>query len=398
MPFWLGAPENSFYQAFVRGMSSALEELGHEPVYLPFEESGKYSRDDSLILMRTMTRQAPHMVLDVACWGCGLSRANSPPAFMVSEIPYAAWLFDHPFNQGLNVVVASKLFAVYPDRGHAQQIRQVFQNLKLEDGVFAPPAVQPESAEPPGVRDIDREIDVLYVGNLEWEATERFWHQPHVLRSMPQGFDVSFCDALADEILCRPERPLHLAVETVLRARPGNAVLNLNPHMRLVEHHFRYVFRRDAVFALASAGLSIRVVGKGWKRAGLPANAHLQEPVSYQQMFQLAAHARICLDASTYTDGANDRVFSYMLNGAVCFTNASGYLRTALGDDGGAQFYSFTNLGGLVDSIRFWLARREHLAEAGARGRAAVLGAHTWRHRMQALLNDLMRERSGATG
>jgi hypothetical protein len=388
MPFWLRAPQGSFYQEFVRGISCALHELGHEAIYLPFNDCGKYSQDDALILTRMMERNQPDAVLDIACWGYALTHSTTPSAFLANAIPYAAWLFDHPFNQALNAIVANRLVAVYPDLGHPQQIKFVFPSLALAGGIFAAPAVHPPAGGC-ATRTTDRNIDVLYVGNLDLAPTARFWRDPQLLGHTPQGLDAAFCDALADSIIAQPERSLHASLEEVLKGRTWKESLDLNLHMRAVEHHSRHLFRREAVRRLAYAGVPMRIVGKGWELLDLPPNACVQQAVPYGEMLRLASAAQICLDASTYVDGANDRVFSYAVNGAVCFTNASAYLRRALGKDGGVLFYSLRDLGGLVEDVRFWLARPQALAEIGARARASVLNAHTWRHRIEHLLGEL---------
>jgi spore maturation protein CgeB len=101
---------------------------------------------------------------------------------------------------------------------------------------------------------------------------------------------------------------------------------------------------------------------------------------------RLAGTAQICVDASTYLDGINDRVFSYAVNGAVCFTNAAGYLRALVGDDTGIQFDSMRSPHGMAENVCELLARPSQLAERSARGREMVLGAHTWRHRVEYIL------------
>lgn len=140
--------------------------------------------------------------------------------------------------------------------------------------------------------------------------------------------------------------------------------------------------------ALAASGVRLHLVGKGWNVATLPQNVDLEGETSYDGMFQLAARARICLDASTYLDGANDRVFSYALNGALCLTNASGYLREAFGD-GEIGFYSMRDLNGLGEQVKTLLAQPAALREAGQRARKTVLASHTWRNRMEDLLRGI---------
>jgi Glycosyl transferases group 1 len=392
IPVCLGITNGSFYQEFVIGVTEALRELGHEPSYFPFDALGTPSRNEIFSLDKQLERSRPDVVLDLACWGFGLSRGLTPtpkgqlPIFDAYGVSYAGILFDQPFNQAINGITASRVYAVYPDLAHPQQVRLVFPGLKLSGEIFAPPAIRAANDRSTGPGSSNRNIEILYVGNLLVTSLTRFWND----RVLPAGFDPEFCDAVVDTVMAEPERSLHLAVESVLSRRPASEGFNFNIHLQCIEEHLRYVFRRDAVLALARAGVRMRVVGKNWDQLALPVNVELQEPTDYEGFFRLAGSARICLDASTYLDGANDRVFAYAVNRAVCFTNASGYLRSAVGEGGGIRFYSLRGLGALVDEVQGWLGRPDALAEMGDRARSTVLGAHTWRHRLTDILAAMM--------
>ena len=133
----------------------------------------------------------------------------------------------------------------------------------------------------------------------------------------------------------------------------------------------------------------MRIVGKGWDSLSLPHGAEIAPPTDYDGIFRLAGRAKVCLDASTYFDGANDRVFGYALNRAVCFTNAAGYLREAMGTDGGIRFYSMNGLAELADAVGGLIARPAALRRCAEQARAAVLEAHTWRRRVETILGAI---------
>ena len=394
LPFWRGVPERCFYQEFHRGITEALLELGHEPVTLPFADCGKVALEEANALYVQLDSAAPDAMLDLACWGYALSRLTVPtkdggrePIFDAFEVACAGLLFDQPFNQAINGIVAKRLCAVYPDAGHPEQVRLIYPKIRLASETIAPPAVRPENDRSAG--HAGRDIDVLYVGNVAPESLSRFWHD-RTNRRWPTGFSPQFCDALVEAVLAEPERSLHLGVRAALLnlgAVPED--FDFGVHLRCVEHHLRQIFRHDAVRALAGSGVRMRVVGKGWSSMPLPGNVECGAETDYDGFFELAGRARICLDASTYLDGANDRVFSYAVNGAVCLTNASGYLRGALSDETGFIFYSMRDLAGLADRARSLLASPAMLQEAGARARAAVLTSHTWRHRVTDILGAM---------
>jgi hypothetical protein len=394
LPHWLGVPERCFYQDFQQGIASALRELGHETVQVPFAERGSVRPAESKKLYEELQSASFSAVLDLACWGYGLSRIALPtengegrPIFDAFGVPYIQWLFDQPCNQQMTGVLAAGRYAVYPDLGHPQQVRLLYPGLELTGEIFAPPAIRPENNRSAGKRPSPRGIDVLYLGNLIPEALERCWNDRHD-RQWPDMFNPGFCNALADACLEKPECSLHLIAQSVIaELGPMAPGFNFRFHFSLVEQFLRHTVRRDAVAALAQSGLRMRVVGNGWDTVTLPVSVELRGPTDYDGLFDLAAQAKICLDASTYFDGANDRVFSYALNGAVCFTNASGYLRQVFGEDGGMRFFSMHNLSDLAEQVNSLLARPAVLREAGESAAVAVLRAHTWRHRVCNILD-----------
>ncbi len=393
LPFWRGVPERCFYQDFHGGIGEALRELGHEAVAFSFAEIGRVAPAEANALFELLLAGKYAAVFDIACWGSVLSRLTVPlpgggrgPIFDAFGIAYVGLLFDHPYNQTINVALGSRLYAAYPDRGHPEQARLAYPGLRLTGELFSPPAIRAENDRSAASWASGRDVDVLYIGNLLPEFLERIWND-RINRRWAAGFDPRFCDALADAVLAAPERALHLNVQTAIASLGGlPAGFDFYSHLRVVELFLRHRFRYDAVAAIARTGTRMLVVGKEWSRVPLPTNVQFGRETDYEGLFRLAARARICLDASTYLDGANDRVFSYTLNRAVCFTNAAGYLRGAFDLEAGMRFYSMQNLAALGEDVRSLLARPTVLQEAGDRARDAVLAGHTWHHRIAALL------------
>ena len=392
MPFCRGVPGAGFYSDFHKGITEALGELGHQAGVPSFAAIGEATEHDMRELWRHVSRGDSDVLLDLCCWGAALSERPFPerdraaaPFFENSDMAWAGMLFDHPYNQLIHAIRARRTFATYPDLGHSAQARLVYPGLHLAGEIFAPPAARRQN-DRSWPSPAARTIDVLYVGNLDARALSRPWRDPSA--GLPRA-EAAFRDAIADAVLAQPERSLHLSVAEAVRAfGPLPQDSYFYNHLRTVEWHLRAAFRRDAVVALARSGVDMRVVGSGWEAANLPPNVARTPPVDYEGFLALAGQAKTCLDASTYLDGANDRVFNYAINGAVCFTNAAGYLEREF-PDGSMRFYSLKRPAELGDAVRALLARPEELRAAGEAARARVLAAHTWRHRLEALLPAL---------
>lgn len=396
LPYWLGAPERCFYQEFHSGIEEALQEFGHETVRFGFAERGPVAMQEALKLSEQLQTAPCSAVLDLACWSFGLSQVmlsdangNGQPIFDAYGTVYVQWLFDQPCFQQMTTVMARSRYALYPDLGHPEQVCLLYPSLGLSGEAFAPPAIRPTRNHSASGWAEGRDIDVLYFGNLVTDAIERGWNH-HIDARWPADFSPAFCNALADAVLENPDLALHSIAQTVIaRWGPMPATFNLRVHFAEVEHFLRHTIRRDAVLALARSGIRLQVVGDGWAKIELPANVVLGEKTDYAGMFQLAARAKICLDASSYLNGANDRIFSYALNRAVCFTNASGYLRQVFGENAGVYFYSIRNLPEFAERVTDLLARPAALQEEGERAAIAVLAAHTWRDRVPLVLKAI---------
>ncbi|MFH1605525.1 MAG: hypothetical protein ABIH03_16645, partial [Pseudomonadota bacterium] len=271
---------------------------------------------------------------------------------------------------------ASRLYASLPDRYGAEQIAFTYPQVRLRGTALALPAVR--AANKRALPWTERTIDVLYVGNLVTGALGRLW------RKIP---DAALFDALADRALAQPQRPLHrvlieAAEEAGLRYDPGGAIELL----RAVDYFLRARFRLDAVNAVARSNARMHVVGSGWDELDLPPNVSVQAPVTYTDMFALAGRSKICLDCSNYPGGANDRVFNYTLNAAVCFTNAGESATLALGQKAGLRSYSFLELERLTQAVGEALSRPDELRRDAASAAHATASTQTWRHRLEGIL------------
>ena len=386
IPFNKAATYASFYTDFHAGLVHGLRELGHEALIFEHEDIVASSPAEQQALYKLLMEHPADAVFDLCCWAHCLSQgrvwdgtSEGEPVFDSIEADYVGLLFDHPWFQPLPAVQSSRLYASVGDQANIGQIGLVYPALNLRGSVFAPPAIGPSSdhSRPGAVRD----IPLLYIGNLHRDALTRLWRDAD---------DATLFDDTADLALAEPDTPLDAVLARVAAAhgRQFDTTLALEV-LRPVEYYRRTRVRQAAVHAAAAAGAPMHVVGDGWAEENLPAHVTLHPFVSYESLLDLAARAQICLDASTYPQGANDRVFNYMANGALCFTNARGHLATVYGPQDGLQFYSTREPQALAAAIGELLATPARLAEQAGRARARTLATQTWRHRVQAILGML---------
>ncbi|MBM3346003.1 MAG: hypothetical protein FJY55_05830 [Betaproteobacteria bacterium] len=383
----------SFYSDFHTGIAEAALELGHKTLRLDIADGAQASAAERDALYRALTARRCDAVIDLCCWGLGFSRItvwdgskSGEPLFDSLDMAYMGLLLDQPWFQPLPGVSASRLYAAVPDRNHAEQIALIYPGVRLRGTAFAPPAVHSvnDRSRPWNERD----IDVLFVGHLQRDALATSEH-----RRWPDGC-AALCEATVETALAAPDEPLHVALlsaarssGTALEGAAGTATVL--EALRAVEPYLRARHRLEAVRAAAGSRAGIHVVGLGWDATELPGNVIRHAPTDYAGFFDMAGRARLCLDVSSYPDGANDRVFSYSLNRAVCLTNAAGYLRDAYAGTGAMQFCSPAQPAALAASISALLADTHGLRDMGDAGRRFTLDHQNWRVRLQAMLDCL---------
>ena len=86
-----------------------------------------------------------------------------------------------------------------------------------------------------------------------------------------------------------------------------------------------------------------------------------------------------------FKDGAHDRIFNTMLNGAVCLTDSSVYLDGILHDGIDCSIYSLSEMGRLPELAVALLAEEDKMQQIADKGYAMAKAGHTWWHRAQVL-------------
>ncbi len=157
-----------------------------------------------------------------------------------------------------------------------------------------------------------------------------------------------------------------------------------------------YRNRRIAFRALLDQGL--RIWGTEWRGAG-PVEAVVQRQgarVSTADSVRIfnASDVNLNLHSSTWVDGVdplgdfvNPRTFELAAAGAFQLVDQRALLPSLFTPD--AEMATFTDAGELRDLVRHWLARPDERAMVAAAARRRCLAEHTYRHRMETLLESV---------
>ena len=139
----------SFYSDFHLGIAEAARELGHETLRFDIADGAQASATERDALYRSLAASPCDTVIDLCCWGLGLSRitvwdgsSGGEPLFDSLDMDYVGLLLDQPWFQPLPGVRSARLYVAVPDRNNLADIPSIYPALQLRGMTFSPPAVR----------------------------------------------------------------------------------------------------------------------------------------------------------------------------------------------------------------------------------------------------------------
>lgn len=159
--------------------------------------------------------------------------------------------------------------------------------------------------------------------------------------------------------------------------------------MQAVDLWIRTCFREKAVRILAEAGIPVHVVGQDWEQVcwKQPKNLTISgKALDSAQCVQFMSQAKIALNTMPwFKDGAHDRIFTAMLQGAVSLTDDSKYLRENFQDWDTLVYYDLHTLEQLPELVCSLLRDPERMYAISRRAKETAEQSHTWKQRAQVL-------------
>ncbi|MDE6851583.1 MAG: DUF115 domain-containing protein [Lachnospiraceae bacterium] len=303
------------------------------------------------------------------------------------DVIYCTYLMDHPLihYQRLRTSYPA-VFVLSPDRYHTAYTDRYLSNIW--GTAFLPHAGCRYSGA--GIPYQERTIDLSFMGS--YIPPEQIRMQ---FREYPEEMAL-LLETTADILMREPERTLEDAVLTCLAqygiTMQDNEMPAVLAEFRMVDRYIRSYYRDAVIRTLVDAGICVDVYGDGWEQFATKAGDCLRvhPAVSYEESLAVISDSRISLNIMPwFKDGSHDRVFTAMLNGALCLTDGSAYLEEELRETENVYFYSLKGLKYLPAKIRRILSNPEQSAAVAAAGRELAQGKHTWAHRAEEVMDYL---------
>lgn len=229
--------------------------------------------------------------------------------------------------------------------------------------------------------------DVILTGNY----TKLSFFEPYInwINEEYAAFYRGIIDDLLEHPACTVEEVALAHCEREMGKEPNDQLRITLHKMIFIDLYVRNYWRGKAVRTLVNAGIPVHVVGKGWEEledVRHPECLKLHPQTDSVTCLEMLADAKVSLNVMPwFKDGAHDRVFNSILNGAVCVTDPSCYLEEELHEGEGVCYVALQDMDALPEKVKDLLQNDSGRNEIVRRGRAIVEQKHTWAQRAKTL-------------
>lgn len=297
-------------------------------------------------------------------------------------------VLDHPFYYHKYIAhLPKKYMQISIDRNHERYMQRFFPDIALFG--FLPLAGTHLETGEEMIPLADRPMDIIMTGNY----------------TVPQSFDryiahfdkeyIEFYHSILDKQLANPQCTLEEIAEPMLRealAEEGwlsdDDIKSCYANMIFIDLWARFEYRGRAAAAIADSGIRIHTFGEGWDEVPCahPENIIQHGGCSSLKCLEAIAQSKLSLNVMPwFKDGAHDRIFNTMLNGAVSISDDSRYLREVLTDEKDIVFYSLCGMEELCQKVHSLLNDKEKMQNIAEEGFKTAVSNHTWAHRAKVI-------------
>ncbi len=360
---------------FSRQLGNAFTKKGYKIFYFDFAKEEK-----SLKLMRKFIDIGETVMVTFNFIGISaeeiLYSGEGVSVFDTYEIPCYNIVVDHPFYYHKHYpLVPANYTQLSIDRLHHAFMERFYPEIHL--GGFLPLAGT-------GICPLDapREMDVVFTGNYTPPAS---FNKP-ITRINDEY--TAFYHSILDELIRHPSRDIaEVFLEFLQKEMPDISdkdAAECMSNMIFLDLYIRFHFRGEIIRMLVDNGIRVDVFGEGWTELPVkhPENLIIHGGTNSVGCLKNIGKAKISLNIMPwFKDGAHDRIFNSMLNGGVCLSDDSKYLREILSNGKHIIFYSLEKIEALPAMVKRLLDDPELLSAIREEGFLQASKFHTWAHR-----------------
>lgn len=307
------------------------------------------------------------------------------------KIPCVNIVVDHPFYYPeLYKIIPDIFYNICIDRYHVKYMKKFYPDIKC--GPFLP--LGGTSLYSNGnFLDIDsRPYDIVFTGN--YTPPEEF--DQYIMRNGDEYAD--FYNGIIDDLIAMPDNTSESIIERhILKEIPETTNSQLRetfPNMIFIDTYIRFYFRGEVVKSLVDNGIKVHCVGEGWDRLCCrhPENLTYTTGIMSHGCLEYISQSKLSLNVMPwFKDGAHDRIFNSMLNGAVCLTDHSKYLDEILTPNKNVVFYDLKQIEMLPFIVNSILSDKDHMRHIQQEAFEYAVKNHSWHQRAKKLHNELLK-------
>lgn len=307
------------------------------------------------------------------------------------SIPSYNIVVDHPmYYHHFLEKVPRNYHHISIDRNHEAYMKRFFP--EIVNGPFLPLAGTKLYPDRSNVPVEFRKYDVTMVGNYCVPAT----FEKYITRIDDEY--TAFYYGMIDDLLANPWKTVEEVAQAHLTEElgevPEDEFKKVMAALTFIDLYVRYTFRGRAVQELVDAGIKVHVFGDGWQllECRQAQNLMIMNSLDSVGCLKKLCQTKLSLNVMPwFKDGAHDRIFNSMLNGAVCLTDSSIYLDNILQDCVNCGLYTLKNMERLPEIAAGLLADPGLMQKIADGGYETARAGHTWAHRAQ-VLHELVEE------
>ncbi len=382
--FFTGDIETQGY--FSLQIAEAMKALGHE-VFIydlsrPWESTEKFFQffeegNTALINFNFHGMSGEQYFLD----------ENDTMMWEALRIPSYNIVVDHPmYYHHFLEKVPPNYHHINIDKNHEVYMRRFFPEIK--NGPFLPLAGTKLYPKKSNVPIACRKYDVTMVGNYCTPST----FDKYITRIDDEY--TAFYHGMIEDLLTHPDKTVEEVAETHLLEElsevPEGELKKTMAALTFIDLYVRYTFRGRIVQKLVDAGIKVHVFGDGWEllECKRPENLLIMDSLNSEGCLKKLCQTKLSLNVMPwFKNGAHDRIFNSMLNGAVCLTDSSIYLDEILHDGKDCRLYTLADLERLPEIAKELLADPGRMQAIADSGYELAQKGHTWAHRAEVLHN-----------
>lgn len=301
------------------------------------------------------------------------------------DIPAYNIVVDHPmYYHHFLEKVPRRYCHISIDRNHIAYMKRFFP--EIANGPFLPLAGTKLYPNKENVPIAYRKFDVTMVGNYCRPST----FDKYITRIDDEY--TAFYHGMIDDLLANPQKTVEEVAEAHLKEElsevPEEEFKKAMAALTFIDLYVRYTFRGRAVQELVDAGIRVHVFGDGWELLDCahPENLKIMNSLDSEGCLKKLCQTKLSLNVMPwFKDGAHDRIFNTMLNGAVCLTDSSLYLDEILHDKEDCAIYSLSQMEKLPEIAASLLTDPDLMQRIADGGDQLAQAGHTWAHRAKVL-------------